>query len=342
MREAWLGGVVAASLLWAAPGQADRDGLAAARSRARAFEAQLRAVVARVASTTVTISLRADDQDADAPAPLQAGGSGVVVDPDGFVLTNDHVLEGGAQVYVGLVDGRTLNGEVIARDEVGDLAMIRIGGRGLLAATLGDSEALRVGDYVLALGNPFGLSREDHAPAVTLGVVSGLHRYQGGSKIYGDAIQIDAAVNPGNSGGPLFDLEGRLVGINGRISIRGPSRHNVGVGFAVPSHQVELGLASMLRGDDVHRGYLGVRFGTRSDGRVGAVIREVVPGSPAATGGLQAGDRIVRVRGRAIEHPVRLQNYLSVLPANTPVEVELLRQGRRETLTVILGRREGP
>jgi S1-C subfamily serine protease len=317
------------------------DGAAARDLRlARAWEAQVQRVIGRVTSSVVTVSIEGDDPN-DPQAIVRSGGSGVVIDAAGFVLPTDHVTEGQERVVVGLPDGRALDGRVVGRDAEGDVALVRVEAEGLSAATLGDSEALVSGQPVLALGNPFGLAGSDHRPSATLGIVSATNRFLGGSKIYGAAIQMDAAVNPGNSGGPLFDLHGRLIGINGRISIRGTARHNVGVGFAIPIHQIALILDELKAGRDVTRGYLGVRFFVHGDGRGGVVIRDVQPGSPAFKAGLQAGDRIVSVQGRELEHPVRLQNYLAVLPAGTRVAMEVRRGRQRLEVQVTLGRRPG-
>jgi S1-C subfamily serine protease len=314
---------VALVLALARPGLVEED---AARDleRARGIERRVEAVVARARPSVVTINV---EETSDDGAPMRSGGSGVIIDPAGWVLTNDHVTCGLAEVSVGLTDGRSLTGKVTGRDPTGDLALIRVEAPGLVAAPLGDSEALRAGDLVLALGNPFGLAGDDHDPAVTLGVVSGTHRFQGGEKVYGDALQVDAAVNPGNSGGPLLDLDGRVLGLTGRISVRGGVRYNVGVGFAVPIHQVLAVLDALKAGKEVQHAYLGVRFLSTTDGAPGALVREVIPGSPAETAGLREGDRIIAVEGKPVDHPVRLQNYLSILPAGTAVVLRVRRAG---------------
>jgi len=318
------------------PGRAEDASL----TKVRSFEAKLEGLIARLSSSVVTVGAVVDDEDG---LPIKSGGSGVIVDADGYVLTNDHVTEGQSEAQVGFSDGRVVTAHVVARDRQGDLALLRVEASGLVSATFGESEGLRPGQRVLAMGNPFGLAGDTHVPAATLGIVSATQRFIGGSKVYGEAIQIDAPVNPGNSGGPLFDLEGRLVGINGRISVRGASRHNVGVGYAIPLHQILLVLDDLKAGRDVERGYLGVRFLTQKQGE-GVVVREVLPQTPASRAGLRAGDRILSVSGggvgqRQITQPVRLQNALSILPAGTEVELDLERDGRKQTVKVRLGRR---
>lgn len=308
-------------------------------ARARQVERRLQALIERVRPAVVTISVEDDDAEG---GPVRSGGSGVIVEADAegaWALTNDHVTAGHDQVRVGLPDGRVFPGRVTGRDTTGDIALVRVLAPDLPAARLGDSEAARAGQPVVAMGNPFGLAGDDHEPAATLGVISAVSRFQGGEKVYGDALQVDAAVNPGNSGGPLFDLDGRVIGITGRISVRGGVRHNVGVGFAVPTHQVTIILDALKSGQEVHRGWLGVRFLSTTDGTPGALVREVVAGSPADLGGLRAGDRIVGVQGRPVDHPVRLQNRLSILPAGTEVGLRLVRQGRDLEVKVRLGPR---
>lgn len=345
LRELAPAALVALALVLGAPGRAE-DGPDAARdlAQARALERQVQAVIALVSSAVVTIET--ERPVADEPGrTVRSGGSGVIVSPEGDVLTNDHVTEGQDRVRVGLPDGRTLDGVVVGRDAIGDLVLVRLPppgeGARYPSVELGDSEAVAAGDPVLALGNPFGLAREDSAPSASYGIVSATHRYQGGAKIYGDALQIDAAVNPGNSGGPLFDLAGRLIGINGRISTRGGARHNVGIGFAIPAHQIALVLPDLRAGRDVARGYLGVRLRAEGDGRPGAVLTDVVPGSPAERAGLRVRDRIVAVQGRPVDHPVRLQNQLSVLPAGSRLELRVERDGRERAVHVRLERRPG-
>ena len=343
----WFRAAILAALLAASGAPAWGQAEPVPLERARSLERRVQAVIAHVRSAVVTIGVPgepgADGGVVGLPrgVPIVSGGTGVVLSAArGLVLTCEHVTEGQDLVLVGLVDGRTFEGRVLGRDVVGDLALLQIPAATLSAeVTLGDSRAVNVGDWVVALGNPFGLAKDDHQPAATLGVVSGVHRYQDGSRIYGDALQIDASVNPGSSGGPILDLSGRLIGLAGRISIRGHQRHNVGVGFAIPAHQIALVLEQLEAGQDVRRGYLGVTFTLQPDPRGGVLLQSVIPGSPAALGGLRPGDRIVKVDGRPVEHPVRLQNAFSILPEGTQVPLEIVREGATRTLRVTLGAR---
>lgn len=325
---------------------------AADLAHARRAEERVEATIAKVRDSVVTVSAESKEMAAAeggaSAKPVTSGGSGVIFSADGYILTNDHVTLGEKKVRIGLRDGRTLTGEVTGRDRTGDIAVVKVAvvkvkEVGLTAAPLGDSEKLTEGEPVLALGNPFGLAKDDHEPAATFGIVSGLHRFQGGEKVYGDAIQIDAAVNPGNSGGPLFDMKGRVVGINGRISIRGSEKKNVGVGFAVPIDQIKLILEDLKVGAEVQHGYLGVRFRgeTDGDGKEGVAVLGVLPGAPADRAGMKRGDRIIKVNDRAVDQPVRLENLLSVLSAGSEVTLLVDREGKRLLLKATLGRRPG-
>ncbi|RME80297.1 MAG: PDZ domain-containing protein [Planctomycetota bacterium] len=267
------------------------------------------------------------------------GGSGVMIDPNGYILTNDHVVSGAINVWVGLPGKPLMKAKVVGTDPLGDLAVVKIPGKNYPTAEFGDSENLKMGQWVLAMGNPFSLA-EGNYPTVTLGIISGLNRVQGGIKLYGDAIQTDAAINPGNSGGPLFDMDGKLIGINGRISIRAGQRVNVGVGYAIPIHQAKNFLPYLKRGEKVYHGLLGVRFSRELKGATkGVQIDEVIPGSAAEKAGLKAGDIILQFQGKEINSSTRLQNLVTVLPAGTEVTFTILRQGKKMKLKVKLGKR---
>ncbi|MBK8067657.1 MAG: DegQ family serine endoprotease [Rhodanobacteraceae bacterium] len=270
----------------------------------------------------------------------QSLGSGVIVDAArGLVLTNNHVIERADEVTVTLHDGRTLNAEVIGRDPDTDVAVVRIPAENLTALALADSDRLRVGDFVVAIGNPFGLGQ-----AVTSGIVSALGRSGLRGLGYQNFIQTDASINPGNSGGALVNLRGELVGIN--TAIFSPSGGNVGIGFAIPSNLARNVMNQLMAFGEVKRGSLGVqaqdldarlaRALGLDEGR-GAVVTQVVPDSPADKAKLQAGDVITKIDGKPVASADELANIEGLLPIGKALTVEFLREnGLRSTeLTLI-------
>ncbi len=270
----------------------------------------------------------------------QSLGSGVIVDATrGLVLTNNHVIERADEVTVTLHDGRTLNAEVIGRDPDTDVAVVRIPAENLTALALADSDRLRVGDFVVAIGNPFGLGQ-----AVTSGIVSALGRSGLRGLGYQNFIQTDASINPGNSGGALVNLRGELVGIN--TAIFSPSGGNIGIGFAIPSNLARNVMNQLIAFGEVKRGSLGVqaqdldarlaRALGLDEGR-GAVVTQVVPDSPADQARLQAGDVITKIDGKPVASADELANIEGLLPIGKALTVEFLREnGLRSTeLTLI-------
>ncbi|GMU43113.1 MAG: Do family serine endopeptidase [Xanthomonadales bacterium PRO6] len=262
----------------------------------------------------------------------QSLGSGVIVDAvRGLVLTNNHVVERADEVTVTLHDGRTLNAEIVGRDPDTDVAVLRVPAQRLTALALADSDRLRVGDFVVAIGNPFGLGQ-----AVTSGIVSALGRSGLRGLGYQNFIQTDASINPGNSGGALVDLRGELVGIN--TAIFSPSGGNVGIGFAIPANLARNVMNQLLAFGEVKRGSLGVqaqdldarlaRVLGLEEGR-GAVVTQVLPDSPADAAGLQVGDVIVRLDGKTIASAEELANAEGLLPIGKALAVEYLREGTR-------------
>lgn len=263
----------------------------------------------------------------------QGGGSGVLYSADGDVLTNYHVASGaGGEGLAGLPDGRLYKWTTVGVDPGGDLAVIRLspreeGGR-FPFAELGDSSRLRVGEWCMAMGNPFVLA-DDYSPTVTLGIVSGVDRWQGGEPnptllVYGRCVQVDSSINPGNSGGPLFDMAGRVVGINGRGSFEERGRVNVGVGYAISTQQVRLFLAELEAGKVAAHATLDATFADRG----GAVVCDAIDtGSAIAAMGLRLGDRLVSFDGEAMGSANQLLNALSTLPAGWPVQVTWDREG---------------
>ena len=271
----------------------------------------------------------------DKPEPRLAAGSGVIVDAEsGYVLTNHHVIKGAREVVVTLKDRRQLQAEIVGSDPGTDIALLRIPSERLKALSFGDSEALRVGDYVLAIGNPFGLGQ-----TVTSGIVSALGRSGLNIEGYEDFIQTDAAINPGNSGGALINLKGELVGIN--TAIIGPSGGNVGIGFAVPSNMARSVMAQIIRYGEVRRGRFGASgqdvtpelaqaMGLASGD--GVVIVDVAEESPAARAGLRRGDVVTHVNGRRVRSAADLRNQVGLTPIGEDVEMRILRGREERTL----------
>ena len=277
------------------------------------------------------------------PELQQGRGSGVIVQSD-IVLTNNHVIEGAEEVKVTLNDGREYDAEVVGADPPSDLAVIRLKNppKSLRPLPLGDSDALRLGEIVVAIGNPFGVGQ-----TVTMGIVSAKGRANMGIVDYEDFIQTDAAINPGNSGGALVNLEGELVGVNTAILSR--TGGSQGIGFAIPSNMVRSIMNSLLENGKVERGFLGVMIqdltsdlarAMELDIRRGVVVSEVVSGSPADKGGIEAGDVIVAVDGRAMSSSAKLRNVVASMGAGKKIDVKVVRDGKEKTLAVELEQRE--
>jgi serine protease Do len=263
-------------------------------------------------------------------------GSGVIVDAGGYIITNNHVVAKVDEIKVRLADHREFTGKVVSSDAKTDIAVVKINARDLPTIPWGDSDRLEVGDYVLAIGNPFGLNS-----TVTLGIVSAVGRANVGIADYEDFIQTDAAINPGNSGGALINTRGELVGINTAIFSR--SGGHMGIGFAVPSNLTRTVMDSLIKKGKVVRGYLGVSITGMSPAMAkhlgiketrGALVQEVLPGSPAAKADVQAGDVILAFNGRAIDGPAALRNTVAQTPIGKTVKVELVREGKTRTVEV--------
>ncbi len=262
---------------------------------------------------------------------VQSQGSGVVVDAArGLIVTNNHVIEHADRIQVTLNDGRQLEAEVVGTDGETDVAVIRVPAEQLIALPFADSDSVRVGDFVVAIGNPFGLGQ-----TVTSGIVSALGRTGLGIQGYEDFIQTDASINPGNSGGALVNLRGELVGIN--TAIIAPGGGNVGIGFAVPANMVRALVEQLVTYGEIDRGQLGVTtqdltaelaaaFGLTP--HTGAVVTQVVGGSAADRAGLQPGDVVTAINGRAVTSSGQLRNAIGLLRVGTSVELDILRDGR--------------
>jgi serine protease Do len=282
--------------------------------------------------------------DANQRQPDRMGqGTGVIATADGLVITNNHVIAGADEVKILLHDGRETTATVIGADPATDLAVLRIDASDLVAAKFGDSDESQVGDWVIALGSPFGLSQ-----TVTAGIVSALGREGMGLATFENYIQTDAAINPGNSGGPLANIYGEVIGINSAIS--SATGGNDGIGFAIPSRMVQRIVNDLATDGTVERGWLGVNiqpldeelaasFG--HDTRSGVLVAGVLDGTPAASAGLEPGDIVLNINGRRTDTPAGLARRIADFTPDTAVSLEFLRNGERLTRTAVLGVRPG-
>jgi Do/DeqQ family serine protease len=273
---------------------------------------------------------------------FQSAGSGVIVDAkNGYIITNHHVIENASEITITLLDNRTFSAKVIGSDEGADIAVLQAKQPNLIAMALGDSTRLEVGDYVVAIGNPFGLKH-----TVTAGIVSALGRTGINPDGYEDFIQTDASINPGNSGGALVNLHGELVGINSAILSR--SGGNIGIGFAIPVNMVKGVMDQLIKYGQVKRGILGVNiynvtpdiakeFGLTESS--GALVAGVAPGSAADRAGVKTGDIITSINGAAMRDAGELRNTIGMLRVGDKVEIGLLRDGKPHKVTALIAER---
>jgi Do/DeqQ family serine protease len=278
------------------------------------------------------------------PERRQGGlGSGVVVRQDGYILTNNHVVDGAEQVNVELTDGRTFKAKVVGTDAATDLAVVKIDGSNLPTLPLGDSDAVRVGDVVLAVGNPLGVGQ-----TVTMGIVSAKGRAtQLGDNSYEDFIQTDAPINQGNSGGALVSTGGQLVGINSQILT--PSGGNIGIGFAIPANMAKNVMTQLIDHGQVHRGMIGVTIQPVTSDIAsslglshvrGALVNSVTAGSPADKAGIRRGDVITAVNGAAIKDSNDLRNDVAQMAPGSTARLTVVRDGKEQSLNVTLAERK--
>ncbi len=279
-----------------------------------------------------------DEMPQQRPHREQSLGTGFIISPDGYILTNNHVVTGADEVMVKLSDGREVKAEIKGADEKVDLALIKISEKEQLPfAELGDSDTLDVGEWVMAIGNPFGLSH-----TVTAGIVSAKGRVIGNGP-YDDFIQTDASINPGNSGGPLFNAEGLVIGVNTAIIAGGGG----GIGFAIPVNMAKMIVNQLRESGIVTRGYLGVRFqslttdlaksfGLESD--KGALISFVEKDTPAEKAGLRAGDVVVEYDGKQINEGSELPRYVAATPVEKKVRIVIYRDGVKHDISLVVGK----
>ena len=275
------------------------------------------------------------------PHAVRSLGSGFIVNSDGYIVTNNHVVDGATEIRVKMDDGRQLSGKLVGRDPKTDLALLKVEASGLPVIPFGDSGQLRVGEPVMAIGNPFGLEQ-----TVTTGIVSATGRVIGQGP-YDDFIQTDASINPGNSGGPLINSRGQVVGINNAIYSQ--TGGSVGIGFAIPINQVKPVVTQLASTGKVTRGWLGVSIqpltpelakGFQMSENSGALVASVQPDSPAARAGLKAGDVVTQYDGQNIAHPGDLSRRVANTPVGRKVALNVIRDGKPITLDVTVAQME--
>jgi serine protease Do len=280
----------------------------------------------------------------------QSLGSGFIISPDGYIVTNNHVvaaeqLQGGKatveSITVILPDRTEYKATLVGRDPQSDIAVLKIDGKNLPFVHFGDSTRTRVGDWVMAIGNPFGLGG-----TVTAGIVSAIHRNTGQGGAYDRYIQTDASINQGNSGGPMFDLNGNVVGINSMIY--SPSGGNVGIGFAIPAEVAKPIVETLKGGAKIKRGYLGIQIQPLDEGIAesqglpknhGEIVQSIVPGEAGDKAGIKSGDIVERVNGREVTPDETLSFIVANLPVGSRVPMDIIRSGKRQTIVAVLGER---
>ena len=284
------------------------------------------------------------------PLERRSIGSGVIIDPSGYILSNEHVVGNADAIEVTLSDGRKFQGKVVGKDPRADMAVIKIDATGLTAAKLGDSDTVRPGQWAIAIGNPFGIFEDNPTPTVTVGVVSDVNRKLAGASVggsyYGDLIQTDAAINPGNSGGPLINLNGEVIGIN--AAIISPSGAYAGIGFALPVNRAKEVLEELKKGQEIEYGWLGVGIQAlnkdlaeefKLPDSYGALVITIIPGSPAAAAGLRVGEVIRECGGQPVRDTDGLMEKIGRTRPGKAIKLKIVRDGKEQSLDVLGGRK---
>jgi len=277
-------------------------------------------------------------------------GSGFIIDEEGYILTNQHVIEDADKITVTLADGRRFDAEVKGSDIRSDLAVIKIDAQDLPALKLGDSDQVKIGQWAIAVGNPYGFAVGSAEPTVTAGIVSALNRSLPQSRYeqrsYVDLIQTDAAINPGNSGGPLVNLKGEVIGIN--VAIFSPSGGNIGIGFAIPVNKANEILAKLIAGKKILHGWLGVTIQDLNEGlaeyldipdQKGAVVLNVLADSPAERAGLEEGDVIIKFEGKKVDDVRSLLREVAKKEVGDTVRIQVIRDKESQNLRLKIGER---
>ncbi len=283
---------------------------------------------------------------------VQSLGSGFIISPDGYVVTNEHVVKDATKIIVTMTDGSKRSAKIIGHDDQTDVALLKVDGGNLPYCKLGDSDSILVGEWAVAFGNPFGLFDINDKPTVTVGVVSslGMNLAKIGSRNYNNMIETDAAINPGNSGGPLVDANGRVIGMNTMIYTGGVSNAYIGYGFAIPINRVSRVVDELKKhGRVIHDAWTGLELQT-VDQQIakyfglseptGALVSNVEPNSPASKSGFDPGDLILKYQGRPVRSTASLQSQLADVRAGEKLRFEILRGDKLQTLALTVGRKD--
>ncbi len=284
---------------------------------------------------------------------IQSLGSGFIISPDGYIVTNEHVVRNATRIIVTMTDGSKRSAKIIGQDDQADIALLKVDGDSLPYCRLGNSDSILVGEWVIAFGNPFGLFDINDKPTVTVGVVSslGMNLAKIGSRNYSNMIETDAAINPGNSGGPLVDANGRVIGMNTMIYTGGVSNAYIGYGFAIPVDRIKRVVDELQKyGKVIRDAWTGLQLQSVDEQMAryfglsepsGALVSNVAPDSPARKGGFEPGDLILKYQGRPVRTAGSLQSQLDDLRPGDRVRFEILRGNKLATLILTVGRKSG-